>query len=367
RVLLCLRWGIGDVVMATPSYRALRQRFPSARIVVLGAKPATDFFDAGDVADEVHAVQDFGVAHWGDRSAEASRRLTEWFAGRPSFDWIVDALHAAPAVQDVLREQPGNWLDGHQPTQHRLTREGIGLTEAVNRAAEVGWGFPVASPGKPRVSVRREDDVWADEQVQTTPGSMTAVAPVASMHLKRWPAERFAAVCDDLLHDGPVLLFVGPERDVADEVLSHMRSPERVRIVGPEHLLRQAALLRRCDRFLGNDTGLMHMAAAMGVATVGLFGPTSRRIVLPRHGSSIGLGDARDCPHFNDQQLDMPACWAAGHCLHSEPRSCIDRISVDDARSSLRRLGGVGGGDLRLPVQVTGSGSQSVVGQHPPA
>lgn len=112
-------------------------------------------------------------------------------------------------------------------------------------------------------------------------GPILAVGPTANWGAKQWPAERFALAVDRLtsadgiLPDARVAVFAAAaERPAAQPVLDRIPPGRRIDLVGHDDLLDAFALLRRCRFYVGNDSGLMHMAAAAGIPTLGLFGPS---------------------------------------------------------------------------------------------
>ena len=109
-------------------------------------------------------------------------------------------------------------------------------------------------------------------------GPIIGLGPTANWAGKVWPAERFAALFRELalgLPDARVAVFAGPgeaERAMAGPVLQAL--PGAIDLAGRLSLPEAAACLARCRLFIGNDSGLMHLAAAAGTPTLGLFGPT---------------------------------------------------------------------------------------------
>lgn len=108
-------------------------------------------------------------------------------------------------------------------------------------------------------------------------GLVIAFAPTANWSGKVWPSENFIAVWQALkeaLPEARLAVFYGPgqqERDMAAPVLA---IPETIDAGGRFSLAQTAAMLARCRLFIGNDSGLMHLAAATGIPTLGLFGPS---------------------------------------------------------------------------------------------
>jgi ADP-heptose:LPS heptosyltransferase len=110
---------------------------------------------------------------------------------------------------------------------------------------------------------------------------LLAIGPTANWGAKQWPAERFAEAArrltapDGLLPGAAVAVFGGPgEREAAQPLLEALPEGQVIDLIGEPDLLDAFALLRQCSLYLGNDSGLMHMAAAAGIPTLGLFGPS---------------------------------------------------------------------------------------------
>jgi ADP-heptose:LPS heptosyltransferase len=167
-----------------------------------------------------------------------------------------------------------------------------------------------------------------------------AVSPVASLALKQWPLERLARLADAQVAETgePVLAFCGPQQSAGDALRAYMRHGERLVCVGPLPLLRVAALLERCRALVCNDTGLMHMAAALGVPTVAVFGPTVPSIYRPPGERVVSVGgEPIDCPHRNTGSLHPPECFGEGRCLLAKG-GCIGRAREEEVREALRQL-----------------------------
>jgi heptosyltransferase-3 len=112
-------------------------------------------------------------------------------------------------------------------------------------------------------------------------GPVLAIGPAANWRGKEWRAERFAELARRLtMPDAPfatarvTVLAAAHERAQAAPLLAALPSGRAIDLVGKTDLLTAAAVLRRCALFIGNDTGLMHIAAAAGTPTLGLFGPS---------------------------------------------------------------------------------------------
>ena len=147
-----------------------------------------------------------------------------------------------------------------------------------HRIEELGRLFGIAPPPEPKIFVSKERQARMDRQIGDRP--VLAVGPTANWGGKQWPAESFAETVrrltaeDGILPGARVAVFgAAHEREAALPVLAATEDP--LDLIGSADLLNVFAILRRCRLFVGNDSGLMHMAAAAGIPTLGLFGPSA--------------------------------------------------------------------------------------------
>jgi heptosyltransferase-3 len=150
-------------------------------------------------------------------------------------------------------------------------------------------------------------------------GPVIGLGPTANWDGKIWPAERFVAVFQALAVSLPgarAAVFAGPgaaERALAEPVLAAL--PGAVDLVGSLTLPEVAACLQRCVLFIGNDSGLMHISAAAGTPTVGLFGRSRAEEYAPaglRTVVTVAPGPAGAAPM---EGLSVDAVLAAARTL----------------------------------------------------
>lgn len=351
KILLCLRYGIGDLVMEMPALDALRRGAPEALIVGVGARPALQLLEGDPRVDALVCVQEWGLEHWGDPgTAEIRERITAWLR-EEDFDLVIDPSHAVTAVGSALWAFAPPLLDAGNELQERALRRGKDGLGAIREAVRLGWGIEVPEHSVPRIHLGREEVARAEAFLRRhgLEGERpVGVSPVASSPLKRWPLDRFAHLVDDLAEGAgaPVLLFHGPQRETGAALAGRLRHPRRVIPVGELHLRQVAALLARCRLFVGHDTGLMHMAAAVGTPLVALFGPTSPGIYLPRYVPAVPLGAGKPCPRRRTVSFGPPDCVVVGRCLEEGGR-CIDQLLTGEVISAVHRA--PAGGALRTP------------------
>jgi heptosyltransferase-2 len=183
---------------------------------------------------------------------------------------------------------------------------------------------PIGPEQKDRAEQRlRELGVSRDEPVVGfSPGAVGSL-------LKRWYPERFAALALQIrdAYQARVLLFgASDERELGEEICRMASNPGVVNLAGQTSLDEAIALIGSCGLFVTNDSGLMHVAAALDVPLVGIFGPTdpgrtapwSKRYVLVR-----------------DEGVDCYGCKMR-RCKHEH--KCMDRITVDRAYAGVREV-----------------------------
>lgn len=339
RALICLRYGIGDVVMELPTLRHLRAQWPGVHLTALGAHPATELLEGDAVVDALARVQDFGFGHWGDAGTPAAReRAAEWVEDN-AFERVLDAGHSVTGMRQVLHAAGAPILDSGGPVDVPPgDARGGSAVRSILDSAVAAWGLPEL-PGevRPRLHIGAQARVAAEALLQRRGllgQSRIAIAPVASSHLKRWPIERVCELIRRLAAagSGHILVF-GLDTDAPTAGRLRQVDPERVAIIPPVHLQQTAALLERCQVVVSNDTGLMHMGAAVESPTVALFGPSSPRALLPPGATPVSTDTP--CDYRKEHGLGPPQCVLADRCLIGE-HGCIERISVDAVEAAVR-------------------------------
>jgi ADP-heptose:LPS heptosyltransferase len=161
-----------------------------------------------------------------------------------------------------------------------------------------------------------------------------AIGPAANWRGKQWRAERFAELAVRLTaSDGAfagfrvVVLAADHERSQAEPLLAAMPHERCIDLVGRVDLLTAAAVLRCCAMFIGNDTGLMHIAAASGTPTLGLFGPSPVAQYAP-------WGQQTACV----RSADPPEAMFGSGFDHRTTDTLMDGLSVDAAEAAADRL-----------------------------
>ena len=181
-------------------------------------------------------------------------------------------------------------------------------------------------------SVTAEDKKWtsnflAAHQIDKE-RPLIAIHPGSPIPLKRWIPERYAELADWLIaRKRAQILFVGVEDEIPiiTEIQAGMRA-QSVNIAGKTTLIQLASILHTCNVFIGNDSGPMHLAAAVGTQTIGLYGP----------GDPTRFGPAGvQCQTI--RRLDCPPCL--GTTCRFGKEGCMPKIQVKDVIQVLETAG----------------------------
>lgn len=148
---------------------------------------------------------------------------------------------------------------------------------------------------------------------------------------KRWPLERFAEVARTLAQKDPnirILLFGGKDEAADKQAMLKMINADReIAYDISASLLTTAAIMKKCSFFLANDSGLMHIAAAVGIPTLGLFGPTSEVLTGPRGSKSAVLRAEGTVPVYNTEQGNTLGDTSHQSLLKISVQMVLDKIA----------------------------------------
>ena len=319
---------LGDVVLSTPVLQALRQHFPHAFIAMMVRPACRDVVDGHPALDEVMIYEKEGAQRRVWETIRFARRLRRY-----DFDTAL-ALHPsnrshwipwlARIPVRIGYDRKSAWLLTHR-FPHRKQE---GQQHEAAYTLELLSVFGIAA-GAPHPSVPIHEESAARVEALLTASAihpddrMVAVHPSASCVSKRWMPERFAQVADRLAKEhGVRICLVAGDADAvfAEQVARTMRQPV-VNLAGRLGVGELAALLRRCRMLISNDSGPVHVAAAVGTPVVDIFGRNQQGLSPQRWGP---LGEGHVVLH---KEVGCVTCLAHNCDIEF---LCLTSLSVDE-------------------------------------
>ena len=273
---------IGDAVLSSGLIKLLSDQIPNARFTIVAGPLAAPLFAHVPGLDRVIVMEKGkGKGHWFKLWNQVRHR--KW-------GLVVDLRGSATALF-LRRDRRAIWkkLPG----------------EPVHKVVEAARVLKLeGEPPAPYLYITPEVEALADELLGEG-GPILAVGPAANWIGKVWPIERFAQTAAQLLDkDGPLaggrlLILGGPEDTrMVEELRMASARGRTIDLTGKVDLLTAYACLKRASLFIGNDSGLMHIAAAAGCPTVGLFGPSDERRYGPWGDKAVAVRGPRGFDQF---------------------------------------------------------------------
>jgi len=324
RVLISRLRFIGDVVLTTPVIKALKKRYPEASLHYLTEAGPAAVLTHNPHLEEVIVLPEELLSGRAilTRCGEQVRFLRSLRTRR--FDLAID-LFGNPRSALLTLATGARYRVGFD-VRGRGRVYNVKIRRSASRRALDAYLDAVRTIGVPadddrtEVHCSAEDAKWAESWLakQNIPGAhpLVALNPGASWPAKTWSAGRFAELARHLVEElhARVLLVAGPGQREAVSGLSALAG-KACSVVETGSLTRLAALIGHCDLYISNDCGPMHIAAAVGTPTIGLFGPSRPDIWFP-------YPKERGCRAL---RAETDTCCGRDFCIRPTP--CIESIS----------------------------------------
>lgn len=274
--ILVIRGGaIGDFILTLPAITALRRQFPDAHLEVLGYPHIIQLAVAGGLVDRVQAIEARALAGFFARHGELEPDLVDYFS---EFDIIVSYLYDPDDIfrTNIARCSTGQFIVGpYRPNERERLHAAKVYLQPLERLAIFD------ADHVPRLSLNSQPS--ALNQIALHPGS--------GSEKKNWPEEKWADLLQHLINrtDFHLLLIGGEAEGERLQRLAAALPPTRTRVAQSLPLPELAVLLRPCTAFVGHDSGISHLAAALGVPGVVLWGNTVEHVWCPPHEHVVVL------------------------------------------------------------------------------
>lgn len=320
--------GMGSILQATPLLRAIRSGYPDAKLVFLTGRSCRELTSRLEGVDRVLTIDDRDIVRLGWTTFRILISLIRLRADL-FFDLELYSAYASiVSLMSLARNRVGFYRESAQHKRGNYTHLMYFNPRSPIRHIYSQLGLLVGCPpagddlDAPRVVDADRNNAASALQTAGVEGEYLVVNPNASdlMVERRWPAEKFGALASALAERyGLAVVLIGSkgERDHVQRVIEHVEAPSIGKVVnlgGSLSLGGLLALLEGASAVVTNDTGPMHMAWALGVPTVGLFGP-----VDPKHYGQSGPSFrfvyepvyCSPCVH----EVDEPPCMGNNVCM----------------------------------------------------
>ena len=310
RILFITSTRVGDAILSTGLLDYLISMHPNARVTVACGGAAAALFEAVPRLEKIIILDKMIFSlHW----------LRLWFLCVGKFWGVVVDLRNSPMYYVLPSSK--RWRIGRTGTDLHRVKHLAGVMKITGK------------PPSPRLWLTAKLEALG-ELIIGEGAPVIAIGPTANWRAKTWRSERFAELIGRLTGDagiipsGRVAIFGrDDERPGALGLIEAIPECRRIDLVGHLDLLEAYACLKHCDFYIGNDSGLMHLAAVSGIPTLGLFGPSPKELYSP-------WGDlcevvSTSVPYENIFPRDFD---------HRGSGTLMDSLSVDDVEEAAHKL-----------------------------
>jgi len=260
---------IGDFILTLPAIKLLRDSFPAAQLEILGYQHIVALAQMSGYANATRSIEYAALSTFFSRGGDLALDLTDYFS---SFQQVISYLFDPDQIftNNLKRAGVRNLIAGSPKItdQEHAARQ---LARPLERLAlYLDNPAAVVSPNEPRKVDR----------------SLIAIHPGSGSEAKNWPLQRFVELAAALLRSDERrrLLLIGGEAD--EERVTQLAGAlpnEKVRLAKNLSLPDLAIQLQNCGVFIGHDSGISHLAAAVGLPCLLLFGPTNPTVWAPQN------------------------------------------------------------------------------------
>ena len=338
-ILILKPSSLGDVIHALPTLSALRQLYPSARIAWLIKEEWAEMLEGNTDLDDVIPVK-LALRHWLSlirqireqhfdmvvdlqglfrtgvlaRLSGASVRIG-FAAAREGSPWFYTERVELP----LKMERPWRLLDMHAVDRNLMVAQYLGADISNRR-------FSIPQMETDQVLVEQ----WLHEAGVQAEDRLIAIAPLSRVDVKCWPLDRFVTLVQEIIRwpKCKVVLVGSSSQEWVVKRFSQIGSSGLINMVGKLRLRQLGTLLRHADLLISNDSAPIHIAAAVEVPVLGLFGPTHAVATGP-----YGTGLHR----VMSTEISCRPCGKK-ICHHVTQKECLTAISVEEVLAAAKSM-----------------------------
>jgi ADP-heptose:LPS heptosyltransferase len=328
-ILIVHQGGVGDFILCLPAFGSIRQHYRGARIELMGYPRILQLAEGRYYVDQGKSIDRVRLGRLYLEDGNLSGPVFQYFAGFDlaflfiqDRDGIFSANVRRAGVKKVLSISPF-------PEKGRRVH---GIDHMLSSLSSMG----IPGAGRiPRIFLIEEDRRFAERWLRQrgvyegAEKGLIALHPGSGSRKKLWPIDKFLDLIDRISRDLRLntILFIGPaEREYVGSGLERIRSMNPI-LAENLPLIHVASLLDRCRCYIGNDSGVTHLAAAIGIPTIALFGPTDPEIWGPRGERVTIVRKQLNCSPCTEEELQR-----------CNRRKCLELIEVEEVIERAREL-----------------------------
>jgi ADP-heptose:LPS heptosyltransferase len=312
-ILVIIPGALGDVINTVPALKALRSHYPGARIQAAGSMEWMEVILAAGLADEIHDMEIPGFHSLFTETSPQDERIKNFL---DQFELIISWLRDREGIMErnlALMGKRTVFFREKFPSPPGSLPASILLSQPVR---DLGIHDLPAWPelDLSNSCLKRIPHTTGDER------AYMVVHPGSGSRSKCWPAERFAEVAERIAHEFnlKVLLLQGPA-DQDSSGMFQQKSRYQHSLIKDLPIMDVACLLKSASLYIGNDSGISHMAAALRVPSLLIFGPTDPGVWGPRQPWSRTVSATVECAPCDDETRRK-----------CKDRKCLLDISIED-------------------------------------
>ena len=343
KILVVQLWGIGETILTLPAIEALRKKFPKAEINALVTSRNRDIYYNNRHLDNTIKI-----------SLSPLSILNFVLKNIKKYDLVID-MEEYLNISAVISFFAGKRIIGYSHnSRSKLYTDRVRYNDKQHAAQTFldlvrSLDIFYDTDKLPKLNFSRSDKNAVDRFLRNShvknDDFVICVAPGAaeSAKARMWPYERYAELCDETIerHNAKII-FVGNlnESQLIDNIQKKMDNKDKtINAAGKITLNQLFCLTSKCKLFIGNDAGPMHIAAAQGIKTLGLFGPNLPIRFGPYGKGNIGLYKGYNCefsPCINVHKGQVPDCLYPRNS--NDYQKCMKNISVNDVLKEVEKM-----------------------------
>lgn len=329
RILVVKLWAVGESVLTLPLIQQVKKKFPKATITVLARDRVKPVFSGQKFIKEVKSAEFFPLLalipkfkHY-DLAIDCEpylnvSALLGWWLGKRRIGF-------SHGIRSLLYTDKINYDD-----QQHVVLTYVDLGKPLGIKKRPKRLVPVFTSAKDKKKVDGLFKSWGIKKNDVIACLVPGTAESAKSRM--WPAKKFARVGDALVKEFLAKIIISgtkSERKILERVKENMRY-NAIISAGDTNIKELAVLLKQCSLTISNDTGPMHVSAAMGTPTIGLFGPnTPTRFAPYGPGNDFVYKPVLEKPCINVHKGQVPDCKNHNH---------MSRITVQDVLQKARKV-----------------------------